>query len=152
MSQINSNTKDDFQVVFLLSCFVGHPVFVHTVITNPFKVTEPGVNRSVHKVKGFQRVIMSRKVKLTFVVLFPYCRCTSHICTIELFGPWNSWNNLFTSKKKVFLNHFMFSKPILLRPCHLNVLFYSTLIGVQVYDKGCPNKHGNSVTNSISSF
>ena len=26
MSQINSNTKDDFQVVFLLSCFVGHPV------------------------------------------------------------------------------------------------------------------------------
>ena len=27
MSQINSNTKDDFQVVFLLSCFVGHPVF-----------------------------------------------------------------------------------------------------------------------------
>ena len=27
MSQINSNTKDDFQVVLLLSCFVGHPVF-----------------------------------------------------------------------------------------------------------------------------
>ena len=27
MSQINSNTKDDFQVVFLLSCFVGHPVY-----------------------------------------------------------------------------------------------------------------------------
>ena len=26
MSQINSNNKDDFQVVFLLSCFVGHPV------------------------------------------------------------------------------------------------------------------------------
>jgi len=26
MSQINSNTKDDFQVVFQLSCFVGHPV------------------------------------------------------------------------------------------------------------------------------
>jgi len=26
MSQINSNTKDDFQVVLLLSCFVGHPV------------------------------------------------------------------------------------------------------------------------------
>ena len=26
MSQINSNTKDDFQVVFLWSCFVGHPV------------------------------------------------------------------------------------------------------------------------------
>ena len=26
MSQINSNTKDEFQVVFLLSCFVGHPV------------------------------------------------------------------------------------------------------------------------------
>jgi len=25
MSQINSNTKDDFQVVLLLSCFVGHP-------------------------------------------------------------------------------------------------------------------------------
>ena len=29
MSQINSNTKDDFQVVLLLSCFVGHPVFAH---------------------------------------------------------------------------------------------------------------------------
>ena len=27
MSQINSNTKDDFQVVFLFSCFVGHPVY-----------------------------------------------------------------------------------------------------------------------------
>ena len=27
MSQINSNIKDDFQVVLLLSCFVGHPVF-----------------------------------------------------------------------------------------------------------------------------
>ena len=27
MSQINSNTKDDFQVVFLLSCFVGHAVY-----------------------------------------------------------------------------------------------------------------------------
>ena len=26
MSQINSNTKDDFQVVLLLSCLVGHPV------------------------------------------------------------------------------------------------------------------------------
>ena len=26
MSQINSNTKDDFQVVLQLSCFVGHPV------------------------------------------------------------------------------------------------------------------------------
>ena len=26
MSQINSNTKDDFQVVLLLSCFVGNPV------------------------------------------------------------------------------------------------------------------------------
>ena len=26
MSQINLNTKDDFQVVLLLSCFVGHPV------------------------------------------------------------------------------------------------------------------------------
>ena len=26
MSQINSNTKDDFQVVLLLLCFVGHPV------------------------------------------------------------------------------------------------------------------------------
>ena len=27
MSKINSNIKDDFQVVLLLSCFVGHPVF-----------------------------------------------------------------------------------------------------------------------------
>ena len=26
MSQIDSNIKDDFQVVLLLSCFVGHPV------------------------------------------------------------------------------------------------------------------------------
>ena len=26
MSQINSNIKDDFKVVLLLSCFVGHPV------------------------------------------------------------------------------------------------------------------------------
>jgi len=26
MSQINSNIKDDFQVVLVLSCFVGHPV------------------------------------------------------------------------------------------------------------------------------
>ena len=31
MSQINSNTKDDFQVVLLLSCFVGHPVFKSAV-------------------------------------------------------------------------------------------------------------------------
>ena len=30
MSQINSNTKDDFQVVLLLSCFVGHPVYQHS--------------------------------------------------------------------------------------------------------------------------
>ena len=29
MSQINSNIKDDFQVVLLLSCFVGHPVSKH---------------------------------------------------------------------------------------------------------------------------
>ena len=29
MSQINSNTKDDFQVVLLLSCFVGHPVCLY---------------------------------------------------------------------------------------------------------------------------
>ena len=27
MSQINSNIKDDFQVVLLPSCFVGHPVY-----------------------------------------------------------------------------------------------------------------------------
>ena len=27
MSQINSKIKEDFQVVLLLSCFVGHPVF-----------------------------------------------------------------------------------------------------------------------------
>ena len=27
MSQINSKIKDDFQVVLLLSCFVGHPVY-----------------------------------------------------------------------------------------------------------------------------
>ena len=27
MLQINSNIKDDFQVVLLLSCFVGHPVY-----------------------------------------------------------------------------------------------------------------------------
>ena len=26
MSQINSNIKDDFQVVLLLSCFMGHTV------------------------------------------------------------------------------------------------------------------------------
>ena len=26
MSKINSKIKDDFQVVLLLSCFVGHPV------------------------------------------------------------------------------------------------------------------------------
>ena len=26
MSQINSYIKDDFQVVLLLSCFMGHPV------------------------------------------------------------------------------------------------------------------------------
>ena len=26
MSKINSNIKDDFQVVLLLSCFMGHPV------------------------------------------------------------------------------------------------------------------------------
>ena len=29
MSQINSNIKDDFQVVLLLSCFVGHLVSIH---------------------------------------------------------------------------------------------------------------------------
>ena len=28
MSQINSNNKDDFQVVLLLSCFVGHSVCI----------------------------------------------------------------------------------------------------------------------------
>ena len=47
MSQINSNTKDDFQVVFLLSCFVGHPVqillniseyFVKCIITQPRRI------------------------------------------------------------------------------------------------------------------
>ena len=32
MSQINSNTKDDFQVVLLLSCFVGHPVYKYIYI------------------------------------------------------------------------------------------------------------------------
>ena len=26
MSQVNSKIKDDFQVVLLLSCFMGHPV------------------------------------------------------------------------------------------------------------------------------
>ena len=26
MPQINSNSKDDFQIVLLLSCFMGHPV------------------------------------------------------------------------------------------------------------------------------
>ena len=38
MSQINSNTKDEFQVVLLLSCFVGHPVFdiLGTVISIAF--------------------------------------------------------------------------------------------------------------------
>ena len=43
MSQINSNTKDDFQVVLLLSCFVGHPVpkmaileFVEITLTKKF--------------------------------------------------------------------------------------------------------------------
>ena len=35
MTQINSNTKDDFQVVLLLSCFVGHPVFVFFTILIP---------------------------------------------------------------------------------------------------------------------
>ena len=32
MSQINSNTKDDFQVALLLSCFVGHPVQITLVL------------------------------------------------------------------------------------------------------------------------
>ena len=35
MSQINSNTKDDFQVVFQLSCFVGHPVSSTIPDVNP---------------------------------------------------------------------------------------------------------------------
>ena len=45
MSQINSNIKDDFQVVFLLSCFVGHPVpTVHTFGTVNFThMTPPGI-------------------------------------------------------------------------------------------------------------
>ena len=35
MSQINSNTKDNFQVVFQLLCFVGHPVsFFGTKLLN----------------------------------------------------------------------------------------------------------------------
>ena len=32
MSQINLNIKDDFQVVLLLSCFVGHPVCKNRLI------------------------------------------------------------------------------------------------------------------------
>ena len=37
MSQINSNIKDDFQVVLLLSCFVGHPVYNQKVFLNPLR-------------------------------------------------------------------------------------------------------------------
>ena len=39
MLQINSNTKDDFQVVLLLSCFVGHPV-LHGDSLGTRKLTE----------------------------------------------------------------------------------------------------------------
>ena len=35
----NSNTKDDFQVVFLLSCFVGHPVCILQCIRSTYRVT-----------------------------------------------------------------------------------------------------------------
>ena len=45
MSKINSNTKDDFQVVFLLSCFVGHPVCLFVLNQNGEHIRNVEKNR-----------------------------------------------------------------------------------------------------------
>jgi len=37
MSKINSNIKEDFQVVLLLSCFVGHPVSINVHLNTYFQ-------------------------------------------------------------------------------------------------------------------
>ena len=58
MSQINSNTKDDFQVVFLLSCFVGHPVHKNAAYFPIFFATPlfmPNILRSEQILKIFRR-------------------------------------------------------------------------------------------------
>jgi len=49
MSQINSNTKDDFQVVLLLSCFVEHPVFVHYIYK---KIIEQDIDQKCFDLLG----------------------------------------------------------------------------------------------------
>ena len=41
MLQINSNIKDDSQVVLLLSCFVGHPVYVHIMLSIADQTAKP---------------------------------------------------------------------------------------------------------------
>jgi len=36
--------------------------------------------------------LLEKSVKRPFVVLFPYCRCTSHICAVyNLLGPGTSF-------------------------------------------------------------
>ena len=70
MSQLNSNIKDDFQVVLLLSCFVGHPVFQ---IMNSVKLTSlslkyqrfiPSVN------KDFKSCVFTKTQFLYIIYLF----------------------------------------------------------------------------------
>jgi len=57
MSQINSNIKDDFQVVLLLSCFVGHPV------------VEGSGESFIQWSKGSK---FSNKISFHFIFLFNY--------------------------------------------------------------------------------
>ena len=65
MSQINSNIKDDFQVVLLLSCFVGHPVHARTVCVSLYPLsflrTRPLLNGNLNEILNISVYMDSTK-------------------------------------------------------------------------------------------
>ena len=96
MSQINSNTKDDFQVVFLLSCLLGHPVPENLVIYTTGWNMEPDnqnfLQFSTFKVnitwfmklvrfQGFLRIyLLSSQIQIFtlwwFILIYPVFVCS----------------------------------------------------------------------------
>ena len=63
MSQINSMIKDDFQVVLILSCFVGHPVAIDErlliYLKSPLQFSAPNRAKIPHISLQFRMNIMS---------------------------------------------------------------------------------------------
>ena len=91
MSQINSKITDDFKVVLLLSCFVGHPVlYIYpTIYYRPvFYIQTPLCDSLCFA--PLQHLFATVCVLLhynTSLRQFVFCSITTHLCDSLCFTP-----------------------------------------------------------------